>query len=135
MSDPSIQSLKDLSRLREAPTLDQSTADQLHQELEIALSQSNWFTIGVMAPSTEQALSALRSLEQSQQWEPMELVDSPEQSGPVFLKANQKGGTVRIRIEHGLGEGILISGHGDDDTTPSTTWGPLPLDFFRPSPD
>ncbi len=94
------------------------------------MGNARWFTIGVMAPSMDQALSALRSLEQSQQWESMELVNSPEEPGPVFLKANQKGGTIRIRIENGLGEGVLISGHGDDDTTPSTTWGPLPLDFF-----
>ena len=130
MSDPSIQSLKDLSRLREAPTLDQSTADQLHQELEIALSQSSWFTIGVMAPSAGQALSSLRSLEASQQWTALEVIETTPEAGPVFLKANQRGGTVRIRIEHGLGSGILISGHGDDDAQPATTWGPLPLDFF-----
>jgi hypothetical protein len=60
----------------------------------------------------------------------MNVVENTTDDGPVFLKANQKGGSVRIRIEHGLGEGILISGHGDDDSTPSTTWGPLPLNFF-----
>ena len=130
MTESAITNLGDLARLRGAPELLPQTRDQLRQELQQAMATASWFTVGVMAPSMEQALSALRSLEQSQQWEPMELVDSPEQSGPVFLKANQKGGTVRIRIEHGLGEGILISGHGDDDTTPSTTWGPLPLDFF-----
>ena len=130
MSDPSIQSLKDLSRLREAPTLDQSTADQLRQELQVALSQSSWFTIGVMAPSADQALSSLRSLETSQQWTALDVVETTPEEGPVFLKANQRGGTVRIRIEHGLGSGILISGHGDDDAQPATTWGPLPLDFF-----
>ena len=130
MTESVITNLNDLARLRGAPQLRPQTRDQLRQELQQAMATASWFTVGVMAPSMEQALSALRSLEQSQQWEPMELVDSPEQSGPVFLKANQKGGTVRIRIEHGLGEGILISGHGDDDTTPSITWGPLPLDFF-----
>ena len=60
----------------------------------------------------------------------MTVVASTEEEGPVFLKANQQGGLIRIRIEHGLGEGILISGHGNDENTPSTTWGPLPLDFF-----
>ena len=135
MTESVITNLNDLARLRGAPELRPQTRVQIRQELQQAMATASWFTVGVMAPSMEQALSALRSLEQSQQWEPLELVDSPEQSGPVFLKANQKGGTVRIRIEHGLGEGILISGHGDDDTTPSTTWGPLPLDFFRPSPD
>ena len=130
MSSPGIQSLKDLSRLREAPSLDQSTAEQLLQELEVALSQSSRFTIGVMAPSADQALSSLRSVEASQQWTSLEVVETTTDEGPVFLKANQRGGTVRVRIEHGLGSGILISGHGDDDTQPTRTWGPFPLDFF-----
>ena len=129
MSSPGIQSLKDLSRLREAPSLDPSTADQLLQELQVALSQSSWFTIGVMAPSADQALSSLRSLEASQQWTSLEVVETTNDEGPVFLKANQLGGTVRVRIEHGLGSGILISGHGDDDAQAATTWGPFPLDF------
>ena len=130
MTDSPVQNLADLARLRGAPALLPQTRNELRLELNQAMANASWFTIGVMAPSMELALTALRSLEQSQQWEPLELVDSPEEPGPVFLKANQKGGTIRIRIEHGLGEGILISGHGDDDTTPSTTWGPLPLDFF-----
>tara|TARA_B100001142_G_C14024636_1_gene535721 strand:- start:33 stop:428 length:396 start_codon:yes stop_codon:yes gene_type:complete len=130
MSSASIQSLNDLSRLREAPTLDQGTKDQLREELRLALTQFGWFTIGVMAPSADQALSSLRSLEENQQWTSLEVVESTTDVGPVFLKANQRGGTVRIRIEHGLGLGMLISGHGDDDAQPVTTWGPLPLDFF-----
>ena len=130
MNSPSIQCLNDLSRLREAPTLDQSTTDQLRKELQVALDQSSWFTIGVMAPSADQALSSLRSLEASQQWTSLEVVETTTDEGPVFLKANQRGGTVRVRIEQGLGSGILISGHGDDDAQPATTWGPLPLDFF-----
>ena len=130
MTESAITNLSDLARLRGAPELLPQTKDQLRQELQQAMATARWFTIGVMAPSMEQALAALRSLEQSQEWEPLELVDSPDEPGPVFLKANQKGGTIRIRIEHGLGEGMLISGHGDDATIPSTTWGPLPLDFF-----
>ena len=130
MSSLSIQCLNDLSRLREAPTLDQSTTDQLRKELQLALAQSSWFTIGVMAPSADQALSSLRSLEASQRWTSLEVVETTTDEGPVFLKANQRGGTVRVRIEQGLGSGILISGHGDDDAQPTTTWGPLPLDFF-----
>ena len=130
MTDSTVQNLADLARLRGAPELLPQIRNELRDELNQEMANARWFTIGVMAPSMEQALTALRSLEQSQQWQPLELVDSPEEPGPVFLKANQKGGTIRIRIEHGLGEGILISGHGDDETTPSTTWGPLPLDFF-----
>ena len=130
MTDSHVQNLADLAHLRGAPELLPQIKNELRGELDQAMANASWFTIGVMAPSMEKAITALRSLEQSQQWEPLQLVDSPEEPGPVFLKANQKGGTIRIRIEHGLGEGILISGHGDDDTTPSTTWGPLPLDFF-----
>ena len=130
MTESPVQNLADLARLRGAPELLPQTRNALREELNLAMANASWFTIGVMAPSMEQALAALRSLEQSQEWEPLEIVDSPEEPGPVFLKANQKGGTIRIRIEHGLGEGMLISGHGDDETTPSTTWGPLPLDFF-----
>lgn len=130
MTDPHVQNLADLARLRGAPELLPQVRNTLRDELDQAMAKASWFTVGIMAPSMEQALTALRSLEQSQRWEPLELVDSPEEPGPVFLKGNQKGGTIRIRIEHGLGEGILVSGHGDDDTTPSTTWGPLPLDFF-----
>ncbi|QNI94197.1 hypothetical protein SynA15127_01116 [Synechococcus sp. A15-127] len=130
MSDRGITQLSDLARLRGAPELSPASADRLRAELANALSQSSWFTVGVMAPSAEMALKTLRTLESSQGWDPLDLVETTEESGPAYLKANQKVGTIRIRIEHGLGEGVLISGHGDDETQPSTTWGPLPLDFF-----
>ena len=130
MSTNPIRSLNDLARLRDAPQLTPETAEQLRLELSGAMAESSWFTIGIMAPSAKTALTALRSLERSQGWSELDVVESTEESGPVFLKANQKGNSVRIRIEHGLGEGLLISGHGDDDSQPSTTWGPLPLNFF-----
>jgi len=130
MTESSITSLGDLARLRGAPELTSETADRLRAELHQAMASASWFTVGVMAPSAKEALAALRVLETSQGWDPMAVVDGTDEEGPVFLKANQQGGSIRIRIEHGLGEGILISGHGDDENTPSTTWGPLPLDFF-----
>lgn len=130
MTGSTISSLSDLARLRGAPELTPDTSDRLRSELHMAMAQASWFTVGVMAPSAAKALEALRALERSQDWETMNVVENTADEGPVFLKANQKGGSVRIRIEHGLGEGILISGHGDDDSIPSTTWGPLPLDFF-----
>lgn len=130
MSDSPISSLSDLARLRGAPELSEDASACLRSELREAMASASWFTVGVMAPSATKALSALRALERSQGWDAMELMSSCDEDGPVFLKANQQGGSIRIRIEHGLGEGILISGHGDDENTPSTTWGPLPLDFF-----
>ena len=78
----------------------------------------------------EAALVAYRALEQRQGWEALEVVETTTEPGPVFLKANQKGESIRIRIEHGLGQGLLITGHDDADGQPSTTWGPLPLNFF-----
>ena len=73
---------------------------------------------------------SLRALETSQGWPPMELVQEAESDGPVFLKANQKEGTVRIRLETGLGEGVLVSGHSADPSRFTPTWGPFPLTFF-----
>lgn len=130
VSDLPMQTLKDLTQLRSAPELSERAAAALRSELSEAMASANWFTIGVMAPSADAALKALRALETSQTWEPLALIETSEQPGPVFLKANQKGGSIRIRIEHGLGQGILITGHSDDDPQASSTWGPLPLDFF-----
>jgi hypothetical protein len=122
--------LDQLSRLRSAPVLSSDEQRNIREELAMEMRAMDWFTVGVMASCSDQAILAMRSLETRLGWDPLDVVDSTTAEGPVYLKANQKTGTIRIRIEHGLGEGILISGHGDDDTTPSTTWGPLPLDFF-----
>ena len=119
-----------LCRLRTAPVLSSDERRSIAEELSEQMRPMDWFTVGVMATSADGALLALRSLERSLNWEPMEVVDCTEASGPVYLKANQKTGSIRIRIEHGLGEGILISGHSDQDGS-SSTWGPLPLNFFR----
>ncbi len=130
MGDSPISSLSDLARLRDAPELSEDASARLRSELREAMANASWFTVGVMAPSAKQALAALRALETCQGWDPMAVVDGTDEDGPVFLKANQQGGSVRIRTEHGLGQGILISGHGEDESQPSTTWGPLPLNFF-----
>ena len=130
MTQSSITSLSDLARMRGAPELSEDASARLRSELREAMANASWFTVGVMAPSAKQALAALRALETSQGWDPMAVVDGTDEDGPVFLKANQQGGSVRIRIEHGLGQGILITGHGEDESLPSTTWGPLPLNFF-----
>ena len=134
MTTPELRSLADLIHWREAPTLGGDLADRLRQELASAMAEAEWFTIGVMAPSSGAALDTLRRLESQQGWPPMQVVQTTEETGPVFLKANQNTGSIRIRIEHGLGQGILISGHRhettDDQPGMVNTWGPLPLDFF-----
>ena len=99
-------------------------------ELALSMKDCDWFTVGIMANSSENALLALRKLEKRQNWTSHRLLSSPDQAGPVFLKANQTSGQVHVRIEYGLGEGILISGHSADESQMTTTWGPLPLDFF-----
>ena len=130
MTDTSIKGLADLNRLRTAPELDSSQRQVLRQELDQAMQIADWFTVGVMAGSEQQALTSLKSLEASQNWDALELVQQADGDGPVFLKANQKEGTVRVRIETGLGEGVLITGHSSDPAQFSPTWGPFPLDFF-----
>jgi hypothetical protein len=104
MTQSPITALSDLARLRDAPELSLETCKLLRAELASAMASSSWFTVGVMAPSAKKALAALRALETSQGWHTMDVVDSTDKDGPVFLKANQQGGSVRIRIEYGLGQ-------------------------------
>ncbi len=122
--------LSDLNRLRTAPVLSADEKDEILAELHLQMHQYLWFTVGIMALSADQAVSCLRKLEQHQAWSAHQLIADPDLHGPVYLKANQQTMTARMRIEHGLGEGILLSGHGRDNSQHSETWGPLPLDFF-----
>ena len=126
--------LNDLSRLRTAPILDATEKALIIPELQQQMTLYRWFTAGIMALTADQAVQSLRQLEQHQAWAAHDLVSDPELDGPVYLKANQKTLTARLRIEHGLGQGILISGQGNDTSEPSATWGPLPLDFFAFTP-
>ena len=130
MSEPNVQALKDLATLRTAPALSDELRILLRSELDTALKAFDWFTVGVMAPSTDAALQALRGVETTLLWKEMRVEELPKDQGPVFLKANQSTGLIRIRIEHGLGEGVLISGHSTVPEQPGMTWGPFPLDFF-----
>ena len=126
--------LKDLSRLRTAPFLSVDEREFIIPELNQEMNQFRWFTVGIMASTAEQAIESLRTLELHQNWSRHDLIAERDLEGPVYLKANQQTLTARLRIEHGLGEGILISGHGIDNTQPSATWGPLPLDLFATTP-
>ncbi len=130
MANLSIQSLSDLKNLRSAPKLTINQNKQLLSELHLVMAEAAWFTLGVMAPSAEQALSVLRKIEESFAWAPMQLVENPQNKGPVYLKANQNTGKIQIRIEHGLGKGVLISSHQSTPGGAVKTWGPLPLELF-----
>ena len=83
-----------------------------------------------MAPSDTKAIEALKSISKKYTSIKFRDLDSLNADGSVFLKGNQKTGNVLIRSENGLGEGILITCQYEEDSEDSSTFGPLPLDFF-----
>lgn len=135
MTPEEIGQLADLRGFRGAPPLSPAQRGQLQAELRQRLAACDWCTIGVMAPASAVALAALRGFERALGWPPLATeTAAAEPRGPVFLKGHQRNGTVLVREEAGLGEGVLISGHSDSDPTAADTWGPLPLDFFASEP-
>ncbi|AKN60767.1 hypothetical protein WB44_06290 [Synechococcus sp. WH 8020] len=131
MSDPAINGLADLNRLRSAPPLSAIERKNLKTELIAEMSHFAWFTVGVMASSSIEAMTCLRDLELAMGWPSMQLADETRIDSGVFLKANQSNGCIRIRAEEGLGQGFLLSGHQVESQHSGPTWGPLPLDLFR----
>ena len=125
-----IKKLVDLNKLRTAPKLTNTQVKKLSEELEANIFKTDWITIGIMAPSDNRALEALRSISKKYSTIKFGNLNSLHADGSVFLKGNQKTGNVFIRSENGLGEGILITCQYDEDTKESNTFGPLPLDFF-----
>ena len=131
MSDPAINGLADLNRLRSAPPLSAIERKNLKTELIAEMSHFAWFTVGVMASSSIEAMTCLRDLELAMGWPSMQLADETRIDSGVFLKANQSTGCIRIRAEEGLGQGFLLSGHQVESQHSGPSWGPLPLDLFR----
>ena len=130
-----INKLVDLNNLRSAPQLSNSQVKELLEELETNIFNADWLTIGIMAPSDNRAIGALQSISKKYASIKFWKLDSLHADGSVFLKANQKTGNVFVRSESGLGEGILITCHYDEDAKPSDTFGPLPcLLYTSPSP-
>jgi len=125
-----INKLVDLNKLRTAPFLTNIQVEKLLEELEENIFNTDWITIGIMAPSDNKALEALLSISKKYSTIKFGNLNSLNADGSVFLKGNQKTGNVFIRSENGLGEGILITCQYDEDTKESNTFGPLPLDFF-----
>ncbi|SBO42506.1 DUF1824 family protein [Cyanobium sp. NIES-981] len=127
-------SLGSLRALRTAPCLDPAELTALRTELAARMGRCEWFTVGVMAPTALQAVQTLRSLEAACGWPPLAPDSSGEElestDGPVFLKANQSTGRFSLRLEDGLGEGVLITGHSRANPDAEDTWGPLPLQCF-----
>ena len=124
-----INKLDDLNNLRTAPKLSDSQEKKLLDELDENILNTDWITIGIMAPSDNRAISALQSISKKYSLIKFSNLGSLHADGGVFLKANQKTGNVFVRSENGLGEGILITCQYDEEKE-SNTFGPLPLDFF-----
>ena len=125
-----INKLVDLNSLRTAPLLSNNQVKKLLGELETNIFNADWLTIGIMAPCDTKAIETLQSISKKYSSIKFSNLDSLHADGSVFLKGNQKTGNVYIRSENGLGEGILITCQYDEDTKESSTFGPLPLDFF-----
>ena len=125
-----INKLVDLNNLRTAPKLSNSQVKKLLEELEANILNTDWITIGIMAPCDIRAIEALQSISKKYSSIKFGNLDSLHADGSVFLKGNQKTGNVFVRSENGLGEGILITCQYDEGVKESNTFGPLPLDIF-----
>ncbi len=131
IKDSDISKLADLDKLRSAPILNKKQSKTLLNEVKNIIYTADWVTIGIMSPTLEKALNAVRKIEEKFKYNKMECITLPISNGPIFLKANQKTGEINARIEYGLGEGILISCHNEDNSLTAKTIGPFPLDFFN----
>ena len=131
IEDYKVKELKDLIQFRVAPNLNKQQSHKLFNEALDIISQADWLTIGIMAPSIEIGIKTLREIELKLKLEIMKCIDMPTSTGPVFLKANQRTGEIYARIEYGIGEGILISCQNYDSDISAETIGPLPLGFFE----
>ena len=126
-----ISKVEDLDKLRSAPRLSIKQSNELLKQVKCIVNKADWLTIGVMSPSLSKGIIAIRRIEDIFKYSPMKCNNLPTSNGPIFLKANQKTGEIHVRIEYGLGEGILISCHNYDTSLNARTIGPLPLDFFN----
>ena len=131
IQDTEISKIEHLDTLRSAPRLNEKQSNILFNQAKQIICKADWITIGVMTPSLRKGIDAVRSIEKKFKYNKMKCITIPNSNGPVFLKANQKTGEIHARIEYGLGEGILISCHNDDNSLTAKTIGPFPLDFFN----
>ena len=125
-----INQLIDLGRFKTAPKLSANQTKKLLDELHTNIVNSDWITIGIMAANEIDAINALESISRKFSSIKFMGLESLHAKGRVFLKGNQKTGNVYIRSENGLGEGILVTCQYNDESSESSTFGPLPMDFF-----
>ena len=110
-----VNKLVDLNNLRTAPKLSYGQEKKLLKELEENILNTDWITIGIMAPSDDRAIKALQSISTKYSSIKFGNLGALHACGDVFLKANQKTSNVFVRSENGLGEGILITCQYDED--------------------
>ena len=125
-----INYLADFNSFRSAPQLNKSQRKRFSKELETNILNADWITIGIMASKDCKAIEALQSISKKYSSIKFNEYDFLRAEGRVFLKGNQKTGNVYMRSENGLGEGILLTCQFEIDAAESSTFGPLPLDFF-----
>ena len=125
-----INCLFDLNGYRTAPSLNYEQRKKLLKELGDKILSADWITVGIMALNDYEAINALQSISKKYSSIKFNEYDFLRAKGSVFLKGNQKTGNVYIRSENGLGEGILLTCQYELDSAESSTFGPLPLDFF-----
>ena len=125
-----INHLVDLNNLRSAPVLNTAQRIKLLEELETKILNADWITVGVMAHNDYEAINALQSISTKYSLVEFKGLNTLKANGSVFLKGNQKTGNVYMRSENGLGEGILLTCQYENESLDSSTFGPLPLDFF-----
>ena len=129
--DFNISKLEDLEKLRSSPSLNKEQSRLLLNEVKDHIHKADWLTIGIMSPTLQKAINAIRMIELKFHFNKMKCITLPNTEAPVFLKANQMTGEIHARTEYGLGEGILITCQNHDNSISSKTLGPLPLDFFN----
>ena len=125
-----INYLVDLNKYRSAPILSYEQKIKLLGELDTKIFNADWITVGIMAFNDFEAINALQSISIKYSLIKFKGLSKLKAKGSVFLKGNQKTGNVYMRSENGLGEGILLTCQYEKESIDSSTFGPLPLDFF-----
>ena len=81
-----INNLFDLDHLRSAPLLSKTQIKKLLKELEGNIHNADWITIGIMAPSDFDAITALKSISRKYYSIKFSELESLNSKVSVFLK-------------------------------------------------
>ena len=87
-----INKLVDLNNLRTAPQLSNRQEKKLFEELKANIFNADWMTIGIMAPSDDRAIEALKSISKKYSSIKFGNLETLHADGGVFLKAIKKLG-------------------------------------------